>query len=151
MQDKWCPENDGAWRDEQAELQRLMVERLIQPYIDKIDGLKHKVRELERTCMTEFDALTDEDYSEWVDVAGRNKIKELQEQVHSCDECGEYCKLCTCWDLNTRKMEDQLEIIGMELEHVQCEEWCGKSPTTMDDGRCHICRIKEILKDNDEI
>lgn len=76
MSSDWCPENDGAWRSEQAEIEMLRKEALIQPYLDKLEG------------------------------------------------------------------------IHLELECVDCEEWCGKSPTKNDDGRCHVCKIKEILEDH---
>lgn len=149
--DQWCPENDGAWRSEQAELQRLMVERLIQPYLDIIDGLKQRLEMYET-----FDAAPDD--ADWQPphpiflLAEENdtlkaKVNELEEQVHYCPKCNEYCKQCTCWDMSYHKMEDQLEEIRSELECVECEEWCGKSPTKNDDGHCHICRIKKILED----
>ena len=37
-----------------------------------------RITELERLCKTEFEEMTDADYSAWEDVAGRAKIAELE-------------------------------------------------------------------------
>ena len=36
------------------------------------------------------------------------------------------------------------------LANIDCEEWCGKSPTKHDDGKCHICRTRKALEKRDD-
>ena len=38
-----------------------------------------RINELEAICKTEFDDLNDAQYSEWNDIAGRERIKELED------------------------------------------------------------------------
>ena len=47
-------------------------------YRRNIQHLKQRIAELERLCKTEFEEMTDADYSAWEDVAGRAKIAELE-------------------------------------------------------------------------
>ena len=41
-----------------------------------------RINELEAICKTEFDDLNDAQYSEWNDIAGRERIKELEDVAH---------------------------------------------------------------------
>ena len=64
-----------------------MVEQHYYASYKEVLELRQRVKELERLCRTEFEELNDGDYQSWADVAGRNRIEELEEQLHYTKGC----------------------------------------------------------------
>lgn len=66
-----------------------------------------------------------------------------------------------CWKCQIKKLTHKLVYtqgcldgfiarLTKIVETMDCEEWCGKSPTRDYDGKCPACKIKMLLEWKDE-
>ena len=72
---------------------------------DENSRLRERIEELERICKTEFDDLSEGDYSEWVDVAGKQRITELEAQR------AEGRQLVHDWSAECERLQARLEAV----------------------------------------